>query len=350
MVQIATPYNIGTGLYLAQSGLVVTNEHVVRGNREVVVEGNIIDRQMARVLFTDPRHDLALLSCNVNSSVPSISLAKSQQICEGQQVTAIGHPLGLKFTATQGIISNANHRENNVMYYQHDAALNPGNSGGPLVNADGEVIGINTFIIQNSESIGFSLPVFYLTDTIQAFLENGNGRTGSRCENCSILVFEDTLDNGFCPQCGSKIKLPQQEDEYEAAGIPLTVEKILEDCGHEANLARRGPCLWEVVQGSAKIFVTYYEPNGLIAGDAVLCQLPKENIKLVYEFLLRQNHELEGLTLSVKGQEVVLSLIIYDRYLSTDSGLVMFKRLFKKADDYDNILVEQYGCSWKEHE
>ena len=74
------------------------------------------------------------------------------------------------------------------------------------------------------------------------------------------------------------------------------------------------------------------------AGDAVLCDLPKTNIKAVYEFLLRQNNELEGLTFSVKGQEVVLSLIIYDRYLSRQSGLEMFQRLFKKADDYDNIL------------
>ena len=349
VVQIATPFSTGTGFYLAREGFVITNEHVVRGNREVVVEGNLILRQMARVIFTDPKHDLAFLSCDATDAVPNISISKDYEIKEGEMVMAIGHPFGLKFSATQGIVSNANHLENNIKYYQHDAALNPGNSGGPLVNERGEVVAVNTFTINNGNNMGFSLPAVYLVDSIEAFKAMNGGRIGSRCENCLNLVFEGTIENGFCPNCGSSIRLPHEEEEYEAVGVPFTIEQILEDCGHDVRLARRGPCLWEIIQGSAKIFITYYEPNGLVAGDAILCELPKQNIKPVYEYLLRQNNELEGLTLSVKGQEIVLSLIIYDRYLSTDSGKLMFQHLFQKADEYDNVLVEHYGCSWKEH-
>ncbi|MEO1258116.1 MAG: trypsin-like peptidase domain-containing protein [Bacteroidota bacterium] len=348
VVQIATPYSTGTGFYLKKEEVVVTNDHVVRGNREVVVEGSMIKRQMAKVIYTDPLYDLAFLSCKAEPELPVLHLSDEKEISEGEKVTAIGHPFGLRFTATQGIISNADHKENDVQYYQHDAALNPGNSGGPLINKEGEIVGVNTFIIQKGENIGFSLPVSYLIKAIEEFKADGNGRVGSRCLNCLNMVYEDTVEGQFCPHCGSKIKLPSQEDEYEAAGIPRTIEQILEGCGHDIKLARRGPSLWEVVQGSAKIFITYYEPNGVIAGDAILCSLPKQNIKDVYEFLLLQNNILEGLTFSIKGNEVVLSLIIYDRYLGTDSGHKMFKHLFQMADDYDNVLVEEYGCSWKE--
>lgn len=348
VTQIATPYSTGTGFYLKEQGIVVTNEHVVRGNREVVVEGMMIQRQLAKVVFTDPRYDLAFLKCEAENSIPEIPFPDIYQLEVGEVVSAIGHPFGLKFTATQGIISNIDHKEKDILYYQHDAALNPGNSGGPLINENGQLIGVNTFIVNNGDNIGFSLPVEYLMGSLRDFNDSGNGKVGARCINCGNPVFEDTVEGQFCPHCGSKIQLPHQEVEYEAAGIHLTIENILEECGHDIKLSRRGPSLWEVIQGSARIFVTYYEPNGLIAGDAILCILPQKDIMPIYEYLLRENNNLEGLTLSVKGQEVVLSLIIYDRFLSAESGLEMFQRLFQKADDLDNVLVEQYGCAWKE--
>ncbi len=348
VIQIATPYSTGTGFFLKNECLIITNEHVVRGNREVVVEGALLSKQMARVLFTDPKYDLAFLAYEGDIEMPEVKLTISKGIGLGEKVAAIGHPFGLKFTATQGIISNNSHSENGVKYYQHDAALNPGNSGGPLIDIDGLVIGVNTFIIHEGDNIGFSLPVTYLLESIEEYKKSADGRIGARCINCMNLVFENTNEGDFCPHCGSKIRLPNQEEEYEAAGISLTIETILEECGHDIKLSRRGPSLWEVLQGSAKIYITYYEPNGLIAGDAVLCDLPKKNINKVYEYLLRQNSEVEGLTLSVKGHEVVLSLIIYDRYLSHETGLKLFGHLFQCADNYDNILVEEYGCNWKD--
>ena len=347
IVQIATPYSTGTGFYLRGAGLVITNEHVVRGNREVVIDGVKFKRQLSRVLFTDPRYDLAFLDFLPENELPHVSLGNGSPVVEGEKVVAIGHPFGLKFAATQGIISNADHRQNDIQYFQHDAALNPGNSGGPLVGAGGEVIGVNTFIINDGDNIGFSLPAKYLEETISVFEKEREGKVGSRCENCENLVFEHNVDGEFCPFCGSRITLPSAEEEYEAAGIARTIEHILTEIGHEVKLSRRGPNLWEIRKGSAKISITYYEPNGLISGDAVLCDLPVRDIQPVYEYLLRQNHEIEGLTLSVKDKSVVLSLIIYDRYLNEDTGLKLFKHLFQKADDLDNVLVEKLNCIWK---
>jgi len=347
VIQIATPYSTGTGFYLRDANLIVTNEHVVRSNREVVIEGALLTKQLQKVVYTDQKYDLAFLKVPPDASLPEVLTCGDHPVTIGDPVVAIGHPFGLKFTATRGIISNTCHMQSDIQYYQHDAALNPGNSGGPLVNAAGEIIGINTFIIKDGDNIGFSLPSRYLEDSLRAF-DMGQNESCARCSSCGNLVFEHTEENGFCPHCGARITLPSQEQEYEPAGIARTIEDILEQCGYNTKLARMGPDCWEVQKGSAKINITYYEPNGLIAGDAILCALPAKDIKPIYEYLLRQNYETEGLTFSLKDQEIVLSLIIFDRHLNADTGLKQFRFLFEMADHYDNILVEQYGAQWKE--
>lgn len=346
VIQIATPYCTGTGFYLKEPDLIVTNEHVVRDNREVVIDGVGFAKQLVKVIYLDPKYDLAFLSPPKDVDLPAISLAPSDSLSAGDKVVAVGHPFGFKYSATQGIISNPRHEVDDIQYYQHDAALNPGNSGGPLVNMDGQVVGVNTFKVEGGDNIGISLPVKYLSSAIEEFTSAG-GKLGVRCQACSNLVFEDTIDHDYCPFCGAKVELPSQVEEYEAVGVSKTIEEMLSLSGHHVLLSRRGPNNWEIHQGSAKINISYYEKTGLITGDAYLCLLPKNNIKPLYEYLLRQNYTLEGLTFSIKGQDIILSLLIYDRYLNVDTGLKLFKHLFEKADFFDNILVEDYGALWK---
>lgn len=347
VIQIATPYSTGTGFYLKEAGIIITNEHVVRDNKEVVIDGELFEKQLARVIFLDPKYDLAFLEAPGEAPIPGISLAESKQITEGDQIIAIGHPFGLRYTATQGIVSNTMHEVGGLYYLQHDAALNPGNSGGPLVDKDGDVVGVNTFIMREGDNIGFSLPVQYLAGTIEEFSQ-ASGRIGLRCPSCSNLVFEDTIEQeNYCPYCGAKVQLPDQVEVYEPVGVSKTIEEMLDRAGHDVQLSRRGPNNWEILQGSAKINISYYEKTGLITGDAYLCLLPKRNIKPLYEYLLRQNYEIEGLTFSIKGQDIILSLLIYDRYLNVDTGMKLFRHLFEKADYHDNILVETYGAIWK---
>jgi len=249
----------------------------------------------------------------------------------------------------QGIVSNIEEEKNDLIYIQHDAALNPGNSGGPLINEKGEIVGINTFIIQNGNNVGFSLPVNYLQKTITEFQE-GENQIGIRCNSCSNIIFEKKADGNYCPHCGTKIQMPSQIDEYEALGVSKTMEELLDSMGHNVGLSRIGPNHWEIIEGSANIKISYHEKTGLIMGDASLCLLPKENINPLYEYLLKQNYEIEGLTFSIKENDIVLSLLIYDRYLNMDTGMKLFKYLFEKADYYDNILVEEYGAIWKNEE
>lgn len=345
IVQIATPYSTGTGFYLKNVNLIITNEHVIRGNREVVINGEKFEKQMTPVVFSDSRYDLAFLRPPQIIESPVVELFKGKEIARGETVIAVGHPFGLQYSATQGIVSNTEKEKNDLYYIQHDAALNPGNSGGPLINQKGEIVGVNTFVIRKGNSVGFSLPVSYLQKTIEAFLESKD-QFGVRCSSCSNIVFEKTIDNDYCPHCGAKVELPSAVEEYEALGVSKTIEELLDKMGHNVALSRIGSNNWEIAQGSATIHISYHKKTGLITGDAGLCTLPKENIKPLYEYLLKQNHEIEGLTFSIRENDIVLSLLIYDRYLNENTGMKLLKYLFEKADYYDNILVEKYGAIW----
>lgn len=348
LIQIATPFSTGTGFLCRENGIIITNEHVVRGNKEVVVEGKLHPRQVSKVLFTDAKFDIAFLNAdNIDAGIPDVRWGSERVVREGDTVLAMGHPFGLKFTSTQGIVSNAVHKINDISYIQHDASLNPGNSGGPLVNAEGEIIGINTFILNNAENMGFSLPIRYVLPALNDY-KNHEGETATRCTSCLNVVFESMGSNGYCPYCGSAIVLPGKLENYETSGIPKTLEEILVKLGFDVQLARVGPNNWEIDNGSAIVSISYYERSGLIIGDVYLCSLPKTAIQPIYTYLLKQNYEIEGLSFSLNGQDIVLSLLIYDKYLRVDTGSRLISELLRQADYFDDILVKEYEAVWKE--
>jgi len=342
VVQLATPYNTGTGFFLSAYNMIVTNEHVVRKNKKVVVDGALFEKQIVEVLYVDPRNDLAFLSAPKNHTMPSVSLCEKLKLNEGDSIIAAGHPFGLKFTATSGILSNLNHLQKNIKYFQHDAALNPGNSGGPLVDDQGEIVGVNTFIIKDGNNLGFSLPAYTLNQTLADF-KIGNSK-GVRCNSCSNIVFENKVEEGYCPECGAKILVISDLEEYEAVGINKTIEELIIALGHDIDLCRKGPCNWQIIEGSADISISYYEKTGLIVGDAYLCRLPKNKIKPLYTYLLQQNYALKGLTFSVKDQRIILSLLIYDQYFDKNTAKGYFEELFKSADHFDNLLIQEFGA------
>lgn len=348
VIQIATPYSTGTGFYLAQYKIIITNEHVVRENKEVVIEGEHLEKQLARVLYLDQKYDLAFIECKDGQKMAGVSVISDKSLLTlGQVVVAIGHPYGLPFAATQGILSNIIYEENGINYFQHDASLNPGNSGGPLINEKGELIGVNTFVVRDGNNIGFSLPSEYLVKTIDEFLA-GNYLQGVRCHNCVNIVFENEMEGKYCIHCGSRLTMISSLDVYEAIGVSKTIEEMLEALGYAVELSRRGPNNWEISKGSAIITISYHEKSGLIIADAFLCLLPKENIKSLYEYLLKENYQNDSLTFSVKNQDVILSILIYDQYLNATTATKLLQELFDAADKYDDILVQNFNARWKD--
>jgi putative serine protease PepD len=162
------PEGSGSGFVVDARGLILTNNHVVESARAVSVKFSSGDTREAQVLGTDRGNDLALLKVDLPENVPVAALGDSDQVQVGETAIAIGSPFGLDQTVTQGIISavhrnwnpdNGRTRRNLI---QTDAPINPGNSGGPLLNARGEVIGINTMIespVRGSVGVGFAVPI-----------------------------------------------------------------------------------------------------------------------------------------------------------------------------------------------
>lgn len=345
IVQIATPTGTGTGFYLQDHDLIVTNRHVIEGHNEVVISGRKFKKQITSVEFRDPIHDLAFLRKPEGIEFPHIKLSRADQAPrEGDTIIAIGHPYGLKYTATQGIVSKSDRIYNNVSYIQVDAAINPGNSGGPLINASGEVVGVNTFIIANGDNLGFALPVRHLSETIEEYKPKA-GKSVLRCNSCSVIVSVDELEDGYCPNCGNKIDEKEYKPApYLPAGVRKTIETILTKTGKDVRLARIGPNSWDVEEGSAIIRIEYNVNTRFVIGDALLCKLPKTNIAEIYEYLLRENYNLDGIFFSINNQDIVLSLLVFDDDLSEETGMQLFNNLFRMADHYDNILIENYSC------
>jgi serine protease Do len=346
VVQIATPFSRGTGFFLKNHHLVVTNLHVVESNRQVIIEGQDFPKQLAEVIYTDKKYDLAFLTPPAEAAQLPVLLLAQQRPRTGDPVSAFGHPFGLKFSYKSGFVSNENETRYDVPHLHIDLSLNPGNSGGPLVNAEGQVVGVNTFVQRDSDSVGFSLPVDLLRDTLLTFEQVG-GHNATRCTGCGQVITRQQMEGARCGHCGAKVELPDTALSYMASGVPGTIEKLIARTGHSVEISRCGPNAWEIKQGSALITITYHEKTGLISADAILCQLPTEQIKPIYTYLLRENYNNQGMTLSVHEQDVMLSLLIYDRYLNEETGMALLTQLFEKADYYDNVLVEQYGAVWK---
>ncbi|MBO1264268.1 trypsin-like peptidase domain-containing protein [Proteiniclasticum sp. SCR006] len=169
--------SIGTGFILSEDGLIATNYHVVDGAEEIVVILYTGEEVSAKVVNYDASNDLAVIQMDEDVKVPGIvTLGDSDSVVVGESVIAIGNPLSKEFagSVTSGIISATQrtiaigNREYN--YFQTDAAINGGNSGGPLINAKGEVIGINSAKInsQEVEGIGFAIPINTLTNDLDA--------------------------------------------------------------------------------------------------------------------------------------------------------------------------------------
>jgi serine protease Do len=348
IIQIASPGGTGTGFYLKEFDLIVTNDHVVAENAEVTIAGKAFDKALSRVWYTDRKHDLAFLQAPAGIELPEVRLGQYEQMKDGDAVVAIGHPYGLNYTATQGVISKVDRIREGLKYIQIDAAINPGNSGGPLVNMKGEIIGVNSFIIRGGDNLGFALPVNYLREALQMYLPN-KGQASTRCFSCDYLVTANNIDSKkYCPSCGTEVKLPEiPEKETEAAGAAKTIEDILKELGKDVRLAREGVNAWSVKEGSAKIKITYNAENYFIAGDAYLCQMPSDaaKIKPLYQFLLEENYRINGLVLSCVKQNIVLSCIIYDLDMTKENGADSFRNLFQKADHYDDFLKTEYSCT-----
>jgi serine protease Do len=174
--------SLGSGFIIDKEGYIITNNHVVEGAEEIKVKLADGREFKAKVVGRDQKTDLALIKISsFFENLPSVPLGDSDQMRVGDWVLAIGNPFGLEETVTQGIISATGRVIGSGPYdnfLQTDAPINPGNSGGPLINLRGEVIGINTAIIQSGQGIGFSVPINVAKNIVPQLKKEGKVTRG----------------------------------------------------------------------------------------------------------------------------------------------------------------------------
>ncbi|MBE9156582.1 trypsin-like peptidase domain-containing protein [Nodosilinea sp. LEGE 06152] len=170
---------VGSGFITSADGRIVTNAHVVAGADEVQVTLSDGRSFSGQVMGADSVTDIAVIKIDAQN-LPTVAISNSDQIQPGEWAIAIGNPLGLDSTVTAGIISATGRSsrqvgvpDKRVNFIQTDAAINPGNSGGPLLNLNGEVIGVNTAIIQGAQGLGFAIPINTVQRISAELIENG---------------------------------------------------------------------------------------------------------------------------------------------------------------------------------
>ena len=174
---------LGSGFVISEDGYVVTNNHVIEGADEIMIEFFSGEELSATLVGTDPKTDIALLKVESDDALPFVKFGDSDVARVGDWVLAMGNPLGQGFSASVGIVSARNRALSGTYddYIQTDAAINRGNSGGPLFNMDGDVIGVNTAILSpngGSIGIGFSMASNVVTKVVDQLREYGETRRG----------------------------------------------------------------------------------------------------------------------------------------------------------------------------
>lgn len=343
-VQIATPYCTGSGCILPSHGLIVTNEHVVRDNQRVIVKLSNGQKQLLEVVYLDVRYDLAFIDARELEF--DVHLDWTDEVKKGMEIWTMGYTIHGELMRYGGMVVDSNEMINHIPYIRHSARLTPGVSGGPLLDEKGHLAGINCFIQSSEIDDSYALPNQLIQECLRPFEDEKMRLKALRCSSCAHVVIEREDQVRHCPICADPITFLGQIAKFEPSGMPRTIEGLLWDLGHDPQLARHGKNQWRLQRGSALITISYHEKSGMISAESHLCRRPEANFQKINGYLLQQNDELRGLTFSIKDRDIVLSMLIYDQFLNDETAKSLLQDLLDKSDEYDDILVKEWGCSW----
>ena len=262
-------YSVGSGFFVDKSGHILTNYHVVEDAAKITIKTDSGEEMSAHIVGVDEETDVAVLKIDSDREVPYVKLADSDQSRVGDWVLAIGSPFGLNRTVTAGIISQTNRETPSTSVFQRfiqtDAAINRGNSGGPLVNMNGEVIGINSQIATSTgdyNGVGFALPSNEATYVLDQILKNGKVRRGYLGVGLETVKSEFASVYGLKePQGAIVVEIREPKGGASVAGLKVG-DVIVEFNGQKIVGA---PDLIAKVSGTSpenSVSVAYLRENG----------------------------------------------------------------------------------------
>jgi len=270
---------LGSGFIIDSKGIVVTNNHVIQGAEDIIVSVNGSKEYEAKVIGKDPYMDLAVLQIESDEKFKPVSFGDSDKARIGDWVVAIGNPFGFGGTVTSGIISSRN-RDIGLTRYddfiQTDASINQGNSGGPLFNLDGKVIGINTAIIAPGRSgsigIGFAIPSNPASHVIEQLIEFGETKRGWLGVRIQVVTKEIADVEKLEEVAGALVASVSEGSPAGKAGVKAG-DIILEFDGKKVDTMRRLPKLVAQTQVGKRVKVKIWRNQKLISKTVLLGRL-----------------------------------------------------------------------------
>jgi serine protease Do len=254
--------SVGSGFILSADGYLITNAHVVDGADEVNVKLSDKREFKAKVIGADKRTDVALLKIEAKD-LPKVTIGDPDKLKIGEWVVAIGKPFGLENTITAGIVSAKGRdlpQENLVPYIQTDAAVNPGNSGGPLFNLKGEVVGINSLIFSRTGGymgVSFAIPIDIAMNAANQIKEKGRVTRGKIGVQIQEVTKETAEAFGLPKQGGALVNSVVKGDPADKAGIEAG-DIIIKADGRDVRTSSELPRIITAVKPGAKVVLTVW--------------------------------------------------------------------------------------------
>ncbi len=271
--------SLGSGVIISDQGYIVTNEHVIRDAGEITVRLYDKTEYKAKVVGADPKTDIAVLKIAAREKLTPAKLGDSSKLRVGQWAIAVGNPFGLNSTVTVGVISAIGRSDIGVEAYedfiQTDASINPGNSGGPLLNLEGEVIGINTAIISAGQGIGFAIPINLVRNIVEQLITTGSVKRGWLGIGIQDLTPELAKSFGIPDVRGVLINNVFEGSPAEKAGF-LRGDVVISFNGEKVETVRKLQRLVATYEVGKKAEVEVLREGKKVTLNPVIGEMPKE--------------------------------------------------------------------------
>ncbi|MDH4321287.1 MAG: trypsin-like peptidase domain-containing protein [Desulfobulbaceae bacterium] len=334
---------LGSGAIIDPRGYVVTNAHVIdKASRIFVALPNQRKELEASLVGKAERLDLAVLKINSAGTYPALPPARSDDLLPGETVIAIGNPLGLGHSITTGIVSAPRRRiaidaSQTSFFIQTDALINPGNSGGPLLNINGELIGINTAIIQQAQGIGFSIPIDVVKRVLPSLINQGKLTPAFLGVSVEELGKQAAADIGG----GVLLREPEQGSPAEKVGLRLGDVLTAIDENPVLTVGDFYSILETYVRGN-RLRLTILRGFDTLTVQATLAEIPKD-------YGLKHGEQLFGFSVREKREQVVVDRVQRDS-AAQKSGIERGDLIAEVAGekittmaDYNDAIVNNLG-------